>query len=172
VELYIVRHGVAAELDNELKDEGYRYLTVHGRNHCRIVAQRLKDMKVNFDAMISSPLVRAVQTAEVFASVLKFENEIRTAVELIGGSSYSRFLQLLHRNSHHNTIGIFAHAPDVNTYSLNLIKNEKLKDMQLNFKNSSVCKIEFDPATENGTFGWFLNSENMKITESPRLSEK
>ena len=41
--LYIVRHGVAAELDNEIVEEGYRYLTVAGRNHCRIVAIRLKD---------------------------------------------------------------------------------------------------------------------------------
>ena len=69
MELYIVRHGAAAELDSEISEEGYRYLTIHGRNHCKIVAQRLKDMKVSFDAIISSPLVRAVQTAEIFASV-------------------------------------------------------------------------------------------------------
>jgi phosphohistidine phosphatase len=172
MDIYIVRHGVAADLDNEIVEESYRYLTIHGRNHCRIVAQRLKDLKVNFDTIISSPLVRAVQTAEVFASVLKYDSEIKTAIELIGGNSYSRFLQLLRRNLHHNCIGIFAHAPDVNTFSLNLIKNDKCTDLQLNFKNSSVCKIKFDPASETGTFEWFLNSENMKLTEAPKHPEK
>lgn len=171
MDIYIVRHGVAADLDHDMAEESYRYLTVHGRNHCKVVARRLKDLKVNFDVMISSPLVRAIQTAEVFASVLKFDNEIKTAIELIGGSSYSRFLQLLKRNSHHKSIGIFAHAPDVNTFALSLIKSQNLKDLQLNFKNSSVCKIKFDPATENGSFEWFLNSENMKLTEFPGNSK-
>ena len=167
MDIYIIRHGVAADLDSEIVEESYRYLTIHGRNHCRIVAQRLKDMKIRFDSIISSPLVRAVQTAEVFASVLKYDDEIKTAIELIGGNTYNRFLQLLRRNSHHNAIAIFGHAPDVNTYSLNLIKDNPVKDLQLNFKNSSVCKIKFDPASGEGKFGWFLNSENMKLTESP-----
>jgi phosphohistidine phosphatase len=165
MDIYIVRHGVAADLDNEITEEGFRYLTIHGRNHCRIVAQKLKDMKVKFDVMISSPLVRAVQTAEVFASVLKYDAEIKTAIELIGGNSYNRFIQLLKRNSHHDTIGIFGHTPDVNSFALNLVKSDHCKDLQLNFKNASVCKINYDPASETGTFKWFLNSENMKLTE-------
>ena len=167
MDIYIIRHGVAADLDSEIKEESYRYLTVHGRNHCKIVAQRLKDLKVKFDSVLSSPLVRAVQTAEVFGSVLKYDKEIKTAIELIGGNSYNRFLQLIKRNSHHNCIGIFGHAPDVNTYSLGLIKDDNIKNIQLNFKNSSVCKIQFDPASGKGKFGWFLNSENMKLTEPP-----
>ncbi len=167
MEIYIIRHGVAADLDSEIVEESFRYLTIHGRNHCRIVAQRLKDMKINFDAVFSSPLVRAVQTAEVFASVLKYDNEIKTAIELIGGSTFNRFLQFIKRNSHYNRIAIFGHTPDVNSFSLNLIKDNPVKDLQLNFKNSSVCKINFDPATENGTFEWFLNSENMKLIEAP-----
>ncbi|HWA05604.1 MAG TPA: phosphohistidine phosphatase SixA [Ignavibacteria bacterium] len=167
MDIYIIRHGVAADLDNEIVEESYRYLTIHGRNHCRIVAQRLKDMKIRFDGILSSPLVRAVQTAEVFASVLKYDDEIKTAIELIGGNTFSRFAQLINRHSHHNSIAVFGHAPDVNSFSLNLIKDNPVKDLQLNFKNASVCKIKYDPASGKGTFGWFLNSENMKIIEAP-----
>ncbi|MEO8513495.1 MAG: phosphohistidine phosphatase SixA [Ignavibacteria bacterium] len=167
MDIYIIRHGVAADLDSEIVEDSFRYLTIHGRNHCRIVAQRLKDMKVSFDAVLSSPLVRAVQTAEVFSSVMKYDNEIKTAIELIGGSTFNRFLKLIKRHSHHGSIAIFGHAPDVNSYSLNLIGNNPVKDLQLNFKNSSVCKINFDPASESGTFDWFLNSENMKLSEAP-----
>jgi phosphohistidine phosphatase len=163
MDLYIIRHGAAAELDKEITEEGYRYLTVHGRNHCKIVAQRLKDLQVKFDAILSSPLVRAVQTAEVFACVLKYEGEIKTAIELIGGNSYSRFLQLIKRNKHNNNLAVFAHAPDVNTFSHNLINGPK--DIHLNFKNASVCKINFDAQTDTGTLIWSLNSENMKLTE-------
>lgn len=169
MEIYIIRHGVAADLDSEIVEEGYRYLTIHGRNHCKIVAQRLKDLKVKFDMILSSPLVRAVQTAEVFACALKYDSEIRTAIELIGGSSYNRFLQMVMRNSHHDTLGIFGHAPDVNSFSLNLIKNDSIKNIQLNFKNASVCKINFNTEKQTGKFVWFLNSENMKLVEPPSV---
>jgi phosphohistidine phosphatase len=167
MDIYIIRHGVAADLDNEIVEESYRYLTIHGRNHCRIVAQRLKDMKIRFDSILSSPLVRAVQTAEVFASVLKYDDEIKTAIELIGGNTFSRFTQLINRHSHHNSIAVFGHAPDVNSFSLNLIRNNPVKDLQLNFKNASVCKIKYDPSSGEGKFAWFLNSENMKLIEAP-----
>jgi phosphohistidine phosphatase len=164
-EVYIIRHGAAAELDNEIVEEGYRYLTIHGRNHCKIVAQRLKDMKTRFDVVISSPIVRAVQTAEVFASVLKYEGEVKTAIELIGGNSMHRFIQMLKRHSHNKTIGLFGHAPDVNHFSTGLIKGQDTKNVQINFKNASVCKINFDAESETGRLEWFLNSENMKLTE-------
>ncbi|MCC6866877.1 MAG: histidine phosphatase family protein [Ignavibacteria bacterium] len=163
--VYIVRHGLTAELDAEVADDGYRYLSIHGRNHCRIVAQKLKDMKVKPDIIISSPLVRAVQTAEVFAAVLKYDDEIKTAIELIGGSSFTRFQQLLKRHSHYSNVGIFGHAPDVNNFTIGLIKDNPVKDLQFNFKNSSVCNISYEPSTEKGVFKWFLNSENMKLTE-------
>jgi len=164
-EIYIIRHAAAAELDNEIVEEGYRYLTVHGRNHCKIVAQRLKDMKIQFDLMISSPIVRAVQTAEVFASVLKYDGEIKTAIELIGGNSFAKFLQMLRRYSYFTKIAVFGHAPDVNNFCTTLIKNHDIKDFNINFKNSSVCKIIYDLENENGRLMWFLNSENMKMTE-------
>ena len=167
MDIYIIRHGVAADLDSEIVEESFRYLTIHGRNHCRIVAQRLKDMKIKFDCILSSPLVRAVQTAEVFASVMKYDEEIKTAIELIGGSTYNRFLQLIKRHSHNDSIAIFGHAPDVNSFSLNLIKDNPIKDLQLNFKKASVCKVNFDPSTAEGNFEWFLNSENMKLIERP-----
>jgi len=165
-EIYIIRHAAAAEMDSEISEESYRYLTIHGRNHCRIVAGRLKDMKIEFDIMISSPIIRAVQTAEVFASVLKYNGEIKTAVELIGGNSFTKFVQMLKRHSRFSKIAVFGHAPDVNHFCTNLIKNHDIKDLTINFKNSSVCKISYDLENENGRLMWFLNSENMKLIEA------
>lgn len=164
MDIYIIRHGVAADLDKEIAEESYKYLTIHGRNHCKIVAQKLKDLKVKFDAVFSSPLVRAVQTAEVFASVLKYENEVKTAIELIGGHSFTRFQQLIKRNSHNNSIAFFGHAPDVNSFSHNLVKETHV-GFHFNFKNSSVSKIDYDPDSGKGRLVWFLDSENMRLQE-------
>ena len=165
MDIYLIRHGVAVELDSEIAEEGFRYLTIAGRNHCKVVAHKLKEMKAEFDIMISSPLVRAVQTAETFAAIMKYTGEIKTAIELIGGSSYSRFLQLINRNTHYKSIAFFGHAPDVNAFSLGLIKDMNIKDLKINFKNASVCKISFDTKSGEGKFEWFLNSENMQVVK-------
>jgi phosphohistidine phosphatase len=164
-EIYIIRHAAAAELDKEIVEDSQRYLTIHGRNHCKIVAGRLKDMSVQFDIILSSPIIRAVQSAEVFASVLKYEGEVKTAIELIGGNTFEKFLQLLKRHSYFNRIAVFGHAPDVNLFCTGLIGNQDSRDLKINFKNSSVCKIEFDLEKEIGGLVWFLNSENMKLIE-------
>ncbi len=139
-EIYIIRHAAAAELDNEIAEESYRYLSIHGRNHCKVVAQRLKDMEVQFDIILTSPLVRSVQTAEVFAAVLKYGGEIKTAIELIGGNSYTRFLQMLKRHEYSKSIAVFGHAPDVNNFCNNQIKNHDIKDQTRNYKNTNECK--------------------------------
>jgi len=165
MDIYLIRHGIPVELDNEIVDEGFRYLTVAGRNHCKVVAHKLKGMKSNFEVIFSSPLVRAVQTAETFASVMKYDGEVKTAIELMGGSSFSRFIQLIRRNSHYKSMAIFGHVPDVNTFSLGLIKNRNIKDLKINFKNASVCKVKYDVDTDEGKFEWFLDSESMKIVK-------
>jgi phosphohistidine phosphatase len=164
IKLFIIRHGVAADLDHEIADESYRYLTVHGRNHCKIIADKLRELKVSPDIIISSPLVRAVQTAEIFASVLGYKNEIKTAIELIGGSPFSRFLSLIRRNSHYGNIALVGHAPDVNEYSHNLVK-ESSPAVKFNFKNSSVCRIDYDIQKESGKFIWFLDSEKLNLIQ-------
>ena len=163
MDIYIARHGVAAELDNEIVEEGYRYLTIAGRNHCKIVATKLRDMNTEFEQIISSPLIRAVQTAEVFASVIKYNGEIKTAIELVGGVSFSRFMQLIHRNSHYKSVALFGHAPDVYTFALNLAKNNDIKELRINFHNSSVCKINYDTKKEEGAFEWFLDANTMQL---------
>lgn len=127
------------------------------------MAKKLKDLKTGFDLIISSPLVRAVQTAEIFASVLKHKGEIKTAIELVGGISFHRFLQLIKRNSHCKSIAFFGHSPDVNHFSVNLIKDHSVPELKVNFKNCSVCKIHYDLKSETGKFAWFLRSDTMEI---------
>lgn len=67
MEIYLIRHGIAQEATSEIKDEE-RNLTELGRKKTQKVAQRLKDLSLNFDLIATSPLVRAQQTAEILIS--------------------------------------------------------------------------------------------------------
>jgi phosphohistidine phosphatase len=63
MDLYILRHGIAEERSSHHKNDGDRQLTKQGRVQ---IEQLAKEMHLSFDLVLSSPLARAVQTAQAF----------------------------------------------------------------------------------------------------------
>ena len=68
MELYLIRHGIAIERGIYAND-AERPLTDKGRQKTKKVAQRLYDIGVRFDLILTSPLLRASQTAEILQNV-------------------------------------------------------------------------------------------------------
>lgn len=64
LELYLIRHGIAADPENYTND-AERPLTDEGKQKTKKVAKRLSDLKLQFDVILTSPLLRARQTAEI-----------------------------------------------------------------------------------------------------------
>ena len=67
-ELYLIRHGIAGEPDNYAND-AERQLTAKGKKKTTAVAKRLYEIGVRFDLILTSPLVRSRQTADILYSV-------------------------------------------------------------------------------------------------------
>src|SRR2546427_12020868 len=67
--LYVLRHGVAEEVGPEGTD-GSRRLTPGGRRKLRAAAAGVRGLGVAFDAILTSPLVRAGETAAIVAEAL------------------------------------------------------------------------------------------------------
>lgn len=68
--IYLMRHGRAIGVSPDGDDA--RWLTVRGRDEAAQVARELAARGLTLDAVVSSPLVRAVQTAEIAAAALGF----------------------------------------------------------------------------------------------------
>ena len=159
----MIRHAPAVKLDREIAEDSFRYLSPEGRARSIKIAQKLHKLHISFGLILSSPVVRAVQTAEIFSNIMRHKGDFKTAAELIGGSSFHRFQQLLNRNSHYKSIACFGHSPDMNQYSINLIKHNRVRELKLNYENCSVCRINYDPEKEKGNFVWFLKSDTLKL---------
>jgi phosphohistidine phosphatase len=71
VKIYLVRHGDAVPEDDAGSDRD-RWLSARGREAARILARLLRETKVEPDAIVCSPLPRAVQTAELVAAGLDY----------------------------------------------------------------------------------------------------
>lgn len=70
MQLYIIRHGIAHDRsDPDCPDDFHRELTEKGRLRTHKVALALKRLEVECERICSSPLLRAVQTAEILSDV-------------------------------------------------------------------------------------------------------
>ncbi len=72
--LYLMRHGHA--VPGHAMTDSARYLDARGRKEARAVGRKLRDKAVVVDVIVCSPLVRAVQTAELVAVELGYQAEI------------------------------------------------------------------------------------------------
>jgi phosphohistidine phosphatase len=84
VKLYLVRHAEAVSEDVAGSDD-VRWLSARGREAARGLARLLREQNVELDAVVSSPLPRALQTAELVASGLDFLGVIEAMAELAPG---------------------------------------------------------------------------------------
>ena len=82
--ILLVRHGDAVEASGDI-DDASRWLSTYGRERVRKVAALVAEKGVQFSRFVSSPRVRAVQTAELFASVMGFPG----AVEIVPSLSFT-----------------------------------------------------------------------------------
>jgi phosphohistidine phosphatase len=115
MQLYIVRHGIAIDRDDpKCPSEAERYLTEEGVEKTRQAAKGIAALEVHVDLMISSPYVRAMQTAEIFANALKYaKQKIRQTDSLLPGAEPGAFLRELAREKNAASIFCFGHAPHV-----------------------------------------------------------
>ena len=115
MQLYIVRHGIAIDReDPKCPPDPERYLTPEGIEKTKRVAKAIAELGVTADRLISSPYVRAKQTAEIFASALDFSKQkIRETDFLLPGAEPSLLFRELAKDKHASAVFLFGHAPQL-----------------------------------------------------------
>jgi phosphohistidine phosphatase len=115
MELYIVRHGIAIDReDPKSPADPERYLTEEGIDKTKQIAKRVAGFKISPDLLISSPYVRAMQTAELFAAAFDYpKQKIRRSDSLLPGTEPSHFFKEIAREKNSSAIFCFGHAPQL-----------------------------------------------------------
>lgn len=113
--LYIVRHGIAIDReDPKCPSDPERYLTPDGIKRTRDVAKSVAALIGEIKLLVSSPYVRAMQTAEIFAEALKFSKaKIEKSDFLLPGAEPSAFLRELSHKKTVESAMCFGHAPQL-----------------------------------------------------------
>ena len=115
MKLYIVRHGIAiGREDPKCPPDPERYLTEEGLEKTKQVAKGVAALGVTGDLFLTSPYVRAAQTAEIFASALEYaKQKIRRTDLLLPGAEPSQFFRELAKEKQASAVFLFGHAPQL-----------------------------------------------------------
>jgi len=115
MQLYIVRHGIAIDReDPKCPADPERYLTEEGLEKSKQVAAGVAAIGATADLMLTSPYVRAAQTAEIFAVALEYNKQrIRSTDLLLPGAEPSLLLRELAKERQASSVFLFGHAPQL-----------------------------------------------------------
>lgn len=115
MQLYVVRHGIAIDReDPKCPPDPERYLTEEGVEKTKQVAKGMAALGITADLFLTSPYVRATQTAEILASALDYaKQKIRRTDLLLPGAEPSLLFRELAKDKQASSIFLFGHAPQL-----------------------------------------------------------
>lgn len=113
MQLFIVRHGIAVDReDPKCPADPERFLTDEGMEKTRQVAKGVAAVGAVPDLMLTSPYLRAVQTAELFAAELEYpKQKIQKSDLLLPGAEPLQLFRELAKDKDLSVAFIFGHAP-------------------------------------------------------------
>src|SRR5688572_2370355 len=153
-ELYLIRHGIAAERGENYPDDTKRPLTAEGIQKLRREGKALVSLDVSFDVILTSPLVRTRQTAETIASVFRTAPPIINVQALAPGGTHNAIVDELSRQHRRHHIAIVGHEPGIGELAARLMGLRRA----LEFKKGAICRIDVAalPPAGPGQLRWFL----------------
>ena len=141
--LLIVRHAIAETREafaRSGQDDSLRPLTAEGRKRMRRGARGLRTIVPTIDILATSPLVRAVQTAEIVAEAYDGLRIVRVD-ELSPEKQFPAFLAWLRTQDASGTIAAVGHEPHLSGLASWLLTARSGSFISL--KKGSVCLLEF-----------------------------
>ncbi len=155
-ELYILRHGPAAVRDaTKYPDDSERPLTGDGRKRVRETAEGLKSLGVELDWIVSSPLVRAAETAKIVEESLDQVVPLDFSDTLSPGGTPESLLAFLAKEPTRRRVMLVGHEPDLSEIAGRLMGTRRAN---LALKKGGCCLIRFDefPPSSAGELVWWL----------------
>ena len=146
MQLYFLRHG-EADWPGWTKPDDERPLTDFGKKEVRQVAKFLDRLKVKPDLIVTSPLPRALQTAEIAAEELK--TKLRQDEALEPGFGISELSTVLKRHRS-KVLMLVGHEPDFSSVI------SALTGGFVKMSKAGVALIDIDPETEKGRLLWLF----------------
>ena len=154
--LYLIRHAIAVDEGTADLEDSQRPLTDKGRKKMRQIARGLHALGVEFDLILSSPYLRAQETAEVLADVFKMKKKLVFSESLIPESEPEKVISEINESYKVDSIALVGHEPHLSSLIGLLTAGNTNIDVTL--KKGGVCHLSADDLhhAHRATFEWLL----------------
>ncbi len=162
-ELYIMRHAIAAERGTAgFAEDAKRPLTPEGKKKTRECVAGLVRMGFEPDWIVTSPLVRAAETAAIVADEVGSRVPVDTCDALRPGGAPEALITFLAKRSDRRHVLVVGHEPDLSELAARLIGAGR--HANLSFKKAGCCLISFlaFPPKSPGQLVWWLTPKLMR----------
>ncbi len=141
MDIYFLRHASAGESLSDPKQDEKRPLDEVGVRQSQQIGRVLAKLEVQPDVIISSPLVRAKQTAALVATELGFKKTLLLDHSLRPDADFEQFRQLLRKYSRKKTVIVTGHNPTLSEF-LSLVISSETTESTIELKKGAIAKVQ------------------------------
>lgn len=155
--VYLLRHGIAEDERPGLSD-AERALTLDGRRKLRHLLKNVAEAGSKPSLILSSPLKRAMQTAEIASGALGYGGEIVTTEVLLPGSSPARVWDEIRLHRTEDEVMLVGHNPLLDALGPYLLGTPSL---QMDFKKGAMLRVDIEGfgGHPRGILRWYVTSK-------------
>jgi phosphohistidine phosphatase len=161
IHLYLVRHAIAEERGENWPDDTKRPLSDEGRVRMARQVAGLEALDVRIEEVLTSPLVRTRQTAEILAQGLSSRPKVTNYAALAPGHSAKEMLNGLKDYARRSRLALVGHEPGIGDLIASLIGTRN----PITFKKGAVALVRVDrlpPDAGSGALYWFLTPKVLR----------
>ena len=160
--LYIVRHAIAVDRATEgYEDDSQRPLTEAGSKKMKKIAKGLHRSGVALDAILTSPYVRARDTAKILAERYSMEDKVFFTDNLIPPGNFESLVFEIHEKYDVASLALVGHEPMLSSFISWLTTGDD--DARIMLKKGGVAFLSSDTLYQDGraTLQWLLTPSIM-----------
>ena len=159
--LYVMRHAEAVVGSDTLQDQ-WRYLTEKGRTAAAKMSSAIAKFGPKPRLTVTSPLTRAVQTAEIVAEKACRRNVVVTSELLLPGANIGELIAHLKGCNDAGRVIVVGHEPQLGALVARLLGHE---DGTISLKKGACVALKFDPGKHDkpAAFIWYLTPGKKRI---------
>ncbi len=163
--LYLMRHAIAVDHGTPgYAQDRLRPLTEEGRTQARKVAAGLKRLKIEPDLIVTSPYVRAVQTAQEVARILQFKEPVQECDALRAEVYPAETSRALNRFSGYEQLLLIGHEPHMSSWLAELVAAPS--GLHCVFKKAGVARVDLTdvpPPRGSGILKWLMTPKQLQF---------
>ncbi len=165
--LYIIRHAIAVEPGTPgFEEDSQRSLTEKGVKKMRSIASGLRAFDVKLDLILSSPYLRASQTAEILAKEFNLQEKLAYSENLIPMGNPDNLIGEINEKYSVDSLAIVGHEPTLSSLISTLLVGSPT--ISINMKKGGVCCLALDDLRleRSATLEWLLTpAQLIKLVE-------